>query len=124
MRLQALTNRNNLALGQNPKLAEQVLRPGEYQAAQKGPGVSRMFYGHAVERLVAGDIQRSWIDKAMFRYVSGPSQPDFVGKGILSGANYDITTPGQISVHLARPIYGEGLLIATYERPADFLRFP
>jgi hypothetical protein len=48
---------------------------------------------------------------------------DFIGKGVLGGMNFDITTPGQIAAHMARP-YGPGLNILTYIRPAIFNLFP
>lgn len=45
---------------------------------------------------------------------------DFIGRGLLRGQNFDITTPGQVGAHLARPGYGQGLRVITYERPAGF----
>jgi hypothetical protein len=82
-----------------------------------------MQYGNAVERIVGNKIEDSWIDRSLFEPVGGPSNPDFVGKGPLQGMNFDITTPGQVSSHLAREGYGAGLNVIKYIRPANFLIF-
>ena len=38
--------------------------------------------------------------------------------------NFDITTPGQVGAHLARPGYGQGLNVVTYLRDKLFKLFP
>lgn len=122
-RLQSLTNSANNELSANPALAQDVLTQSEYVAGQNSARVALMQYGNAVERIVADKIQGSRIDSQFFEHVGGPSNPDFIGKGILNGLNFDITTPGQITSHLARS-YGPGLNITTYIRPPDFTVFP
>jgi RHS repeat-associated protein len=122
-RMQALTNAANTELGANPALAKNILSDAEYAVGQANVGVARMQYGNAVERIVGEKINNSWIDRLLFRPVGGPSNPDFVGKGILKGMNFDITTPGQVAAHLARP-YGPGLNILTYIRSSTFSLFP
>lgn len=97
--------------------------PLEYAAGQRSPAVARMFYGHAVERLVAQDIAASQELSGWFRYVGGASNPDFVGLGRYAGLSFDITTNSvrQILLHQARA-YRPAL--ALYSRPASFARFP
>jgi hypothetical protein len=121
--LQNLTTEAAERLGANPSLAETVLERSRYAAGQRDLRVARMEYGNAVERLVAQEIRESPLHRQIFEYVSGPNNPDFVGRGIFAG-NLDITTPGQIGVHLAREGYGAGLQVVTYQRPATFKLFP
>ena len=64
------------------------------------------------------------IYRQLFNPVGGPNQPDFVGLGVAAGLNFDITTPAQIGPHLARPGYGQGLNVVTYQRPQLFRLFP
>ena len=122
-RMQALTNAANSRLSAEPALANTVLRQAEYAAGQNSARVASMQYGNAVERMVAQDIQTSPIDRSFFHYVGGPSNPDFIGRGLLRGMNFDITTPRQVTAHLLRP-YGPGLNIITYSRPPWFITFP
>ncbi len=65
----------------------------------------------------------SFIDNLLFEHLGGPGNPDFVGRGILSGMSFDITTTSQISSHLARS-YGISLTILTYLRDIGFTLFP
>jgi len=71
---------------------------------------------------VAGNFM-SGFAASSFHYVGGPSNPDFVGRSLLRGMTFDITTPRQITAHLLRP-YGPGLNIITYSRPPWFITFP
>jgi hypothetical protein len=59
----------------------------------------------------------------LFQHVDGPGRPDFIGRGIATGRNFDITTVPSTSAHLARPSYGDGLQICTYGRPSGFRTF-
>ena len=89
-------------------------------SAGEAPWVARLQYGNAVERLTAREISQSSELSRLFQHVGGPNNPDFIGRGIFSGQNFDITTPLQIEAHLARPGYGQGLRVITYERPPGF----
>jgi hypothetical protein len=80
-----------------------------------------MQYGNALERLVAREIQASPEYRSILEHVGGPNNPDFIST---SGLNFDITTPGQVAAHLARPGYGTGLNVITYQRPVGFGVFP
>ena len=103
-----------------------MLSEPEYKAGQNSIGIARMQYGNAVERLVRDDLLRNpddTISPQLFKWVSGPNNPDFIGVGSAAGQTFDITTPGQIGAHLARP-YGPGLQIMTYTRPQNFRVFP
>jgi hypothetical protein len=81
-------------------------------------------YGNALESLVAQQIENSPEYSAMFRSVGGPNNPDFIGIGEAQGMNFDITTPGQVGAHLARPIYGDGLNVITYQRAQGWVLPP
>ncbi|HEX7275528.1 MAG TPA: RHS repeat-associated core domain-containing protein, partial [Nitrososphaeraceae archaeon] len=122
--LQNITNTVSSELAANPNLAQNVLSAGEYAAGQRASWLANMQYGNAVERLAAEHINQSPLHRQLFQYVGGPSRPDFVGRGIGSGLNFDITTPRAINAHLARPGYGSGLQVCTYERPLGFTTFP
>jgi RHS repeat-associated protein len=118
--LQNLTNSVNQSLGSNLRLATTVLSREELDAAAYSTGLARAQYGNALERLVAREIKSDPMLSSLYRHVGGPSNPDFIGRGLLNGMNFDITTPGQAAAHLARPGYGKGLNIITYERPPGF----
>jgi hypothetical protein len=121
--LRGLTRAANQRLGAHPGLARSVLTGAEYAAGQRSPAVGRMFYGHAVERLVAQDIAVSPTLSGLFRYVGGARNPDFVGIGRYAGLDFDMTTntARQVLAHRARA-YSPALVL--YDRPADFVRFP
>lgn len=118
--LQNVTDQVNSRLATFPPLANTVLTQPELIAAQTKPFLNPMAYGNAVERLVAQDVAASPQLNLMFRHVGGPSNPDFVGFGL----NFDITTPGQVAAHLARPGYGSGLNVITYQRPPGWTVTP
>ncbi|MBM4017216.1 MAG: hypothetical protein FJ288_02640 [Planctomycetes bacterium] len=122
-RLLGFTQGANERLAASPALAQTVLTKAEYAAAQNSPAVGRLFYGHAVERLVAQDIGASTELSGLFKYVGGPGKPDFVGIGRYAGLNLDITTntARQIGLHQVRP-YAPS--IVTYTRPTGFAVFP
>lgn len=123
--MQQLTTNAAERLAQNPALARTVLSPAEYAAGQASSGIAKANYGKAIERVVAQDIRSSPELSQMFEHLSRPGQavPDFAGRGAFEGMTFDITTPGQVQAHLARP-YGTGLNITTYERPLAFTTFP
>jgi hypothetical protein len=118
--LQNLTNQVNKKLGNNLPLALTVLSDAEVAAAASSTGIARVQYGNALERLVGRQIKADPILNSLYKHVGGPRNADFVGKGILKGMNFDITTPRQFGQHLARPGYGTGLNLITYERPVGF----
>ena len=80
-----------------------------------------MQYGNAVERMTAQQLRETPLISRLFQHVGGPSNPDFIGRGLFSGLNFDITTNSARSItnHLSRG-YGRGLIIATYSRPIGF----
>jgi hypothetical protein len=121
--LQGITNAQNAKLAANPALAATVLSPAEYAAGQASVSVARLGYGNAVERLVAQQIGESAQLRSVFQHVGGPGRADFLGVGRAAGMTFDITTPGQVASHLARP-YGPGMSIVTYQRPPWFTTLP
>jgi RHS repeat-associated protein len=124
--LQRLTAQESTKLAEDLSRALTVLQPRELAAAQARPDVARLFYGKAVERLVARGIRRDPLLRTLFDPSGiGRRGPDVFGIGSAQGLRYDITTanPRAIAEHLRRP-YGRGLIIITYERPVDFVVFP
>lgn len=119
-----MTNSANRRLGANPVSARQVLSPAEYSAGQTSSSVARLEYGNAVERMVGRTIENSPL-KYLFKHIGGPNAPDFIGRSIFSGLQFDVTTntTRSISSHLSRS-YGNGLVLLFYERPAYFKVFP
>jgi RHS repeat-associated protein len=115
--LQNITNGANSSLAANPGLASTVLSGPELSAAGRLPFLQPMQYGNAVERLAARQINLSPLHRQLFQPLGGPGRPDFIGRGVATGMNFDITTPAQIGRHLARPGYGSGLNVCTYQRP-------
>jgi RHS repeat-associated protein len=124
--LQNITTAKAEELAANPALAQQFLSRAEYAAGQRSAPVARLNMGKAVERSVADEISEFAPHRQLFSYASGPYRPDFTGVpgGPAAGMNFDITTPGQVALHLARPGYGPGLNIVTYRRPPPFKLFP
>jgi RHS repeat-associated protein len=120
--MQRLTNSANEQLAANPGIAHEVLTPLEYSAGQTRTDVARMGYGKAVERLVRDTIEDSFLTN-MFEHVGGPNKSDFIGRGIFTGLQFDITTPAAVASHMARP-YGQELIILPYNRPLWFSKFP
>jgi hypothetical protein len=118
--LQNLTNQQNALLHSDISRAASVLSREEMLSAAGNPGIARMQYGNAVERLVAREISSDPALRSLYQHVGGPNNPDFIGQGIFRGMNFHITTPGQAGAHLARPGYGQGLNIIQYERPPGF----
>ncbi len=114
--LQDLTDQQSAALNANPALAQAVLSQGELQAAQAQPYLNPVAYGNAVQRLVDEQIETSPTYGSILKPVGGPNNPDYIGIGTAEGMNFDITTPAHVPAHLARPIYGQGLNVITYQR--------
>ncbi len=123
--LQGLTNKANRILSNDHNLVKTVLTPLEYSAAQNDERVARMAFGNAIHRITTRSVGGNSIPSLFFDPVGGKGQPDFIGRGLFSGMNFDITTSTLCSVneHLARP-YGSGLIIPTYSRPPWFKVFP
>jgi hypothetical protein len=112
--LQNLTNQQNALLCADLSRATTVLTYEEQLAAAGSPWVARMQYGNALERLVGREIRSDPLLDSIFQWNRGRG-PDFMGRGLLQGQTYDITTPRQVGAHLARP-YGQGLNVITYQR--------
>jgi hypothetical protein len=124
--LQNLVTLQNAQLGANLALAQGVLSPAQYRAGQSGPDIAPMFYGTAVERLARQKILADPLLRQLFNPVGiGGRGADILGVGPAQGLIFDITTsnPGTIAVHQAR-LYGQNLIIITYDRPAGFTVFP
>jgi hypothetical protein len=73
-------------------------------------------------KLAAREVRLSPDLGALFSHAGGPGKADFVGVGRASGMTLDITTPGQVASHLARPC-GLGMSIVTFQRPPWFTTF-
>jgi RHS repeat-associated protein len=114
--LQNLTDQQSAALNANPALAQTVLSFDEVQAVQTRPYLNPVAYGNAVQRLVNQQIANNPSYQTILEPIGGANQPDYIGVGSAAGMNFDITTPGQVDAHLARPGYGQGLNIITYQR--------
>ncbi|MGE0454252.1 MAG: RHS repeat domain-containing protein [Vicinamibacteria bacterium] len=124
--LQNMTTAQADALAANPAGARSVLSLAEYQAGQRSVAVAKMNFGKAVERGVGQEIRQFQPHQQLFNIAGGPNRPDFTGVpgGPAAGMNFDITTPAQVGAHLARPGYGPGLNVVTYQRPPLFTLFP
>jgi RHS repeat-associated protein len=122
--LQRLSTTQANRLAANPALAKGYLSGPEYRRGMWDVGFAKMKYGKAVERMVARRTNGSPILKRLYTYKGGKSQPDFEGRFMFRGIDFDITTPGQVSAHLTRPGYGPGLEVVTYRRPSGFTVFP
>jgi RHS repeat-associated protein len=119
--MQGLVDSANAKFAANPSAAARQLSIGEQRAVQANPGLTPMFYGTALEREVAANIEASPGLKNTFENLSRPGAavPDF--RSTATGATFDITTntPRSFADHLARP-YGQGLNILPYDRPQGF----
>lgn len=123
--LQRITTEQAERLAANPSLAATVLSPAAYRAGQTSSRVARMEYGHAIERLVAAQVERMPELDELFLHVGGPGRPDFIGRGGYTGLNFDITTRAQFLANSkAGRAYAPGLIQPTYTRPGDFYVFP
>lgn len=114
--LQRVTDEEYNALIADMTRAQIVLSRKEVLASVN-PKVARLSFGKAIERLVERRIKNDPELNLLFRHVGRNSKSfDFLGIGRFEGLKLDITTPGQVAKHLARP-YGEGLLIIEYLPP-------
>lgn len=122
-RLQLLTETQNAKLAADPRIAQTVLSPSEYRVATEKSWLAKMQYGNAVERLVADEVTMTPSIGKWIKYVGGPNNPDFIGRGRLAGTTFDITTEAARAAHMRRP-YGPGMKIIPYQRPTNFELFP
>ncbi len=114
--LKRVTDEEYNALTANMTRAQLVLSRKEVLASVN-PKVARLNFGKAIERLVERRIKNDPELKLLFRHVGRNSRSfDFLGVGRFEGLKFDITTPGQVARHRARP-YGDGLLIIEYTPP-------
>ena len=90
--LQNVVNEQAARLAADPSLAKSVLSDPEYAAGTQSPGIARMQYGNAVERLTAQAISNDAHLSAMFQRWGGPGQPDFAAIGPSQGGVFDVTT--------------------------------
>ncbi len=120
--MQRTTDRAVGDLARNSSLGRELLSDAERAAAQGHVRVAPMQCGNAVERQARNIIQESRVLRSLFRPVGGAGNPDFVGRGVFSGLDFDITTNtvGSIASHAARS-YGNGLLYGLYNRPQGFM---
>jgi hypothetical protein len=126
--LQGVTNRANAALSDDPSLAANFLSRAQYAVGQRLPWVAKMNYGIALESMVADQVENSplcFLYTHMGNANIAEAVPDFVGRGLFSGLNFDITTntSSSIAKHLARS-YGDGLNFIFCGRDPNFTVFP
>jgi RHS repeat-associated protein len=75
------------------------------------PRVGLATFGKAVENATAKTINRSYAS-GLFEHVGGPNNVDFIGKGIFTGLEFDVTTNAQWANHMMR--YGDKLIGGIY----------
>lgn len=71
------------------------------------PGLTSRMLGQAVHRSTANALQRAHPNRFLYR----TRGPDFVDR--TTGEMLELTTPGQVGSHLARPGYA-GVTMCTY----------
>lgn len=108
-------------LAANPGLLRVVLGESRYIAGQTSSGIARLNFGQAVHSMVADAVAANPILSRVLTYSSN-NGVDFVGKGLLSGVQIEITTAGQVAAKFAK--YGNWLQVITYLRPSGFVPFP
>jgi hypothetical protein len=91
----------------NPDLVLAQLNEAEGAAAQSAPYLWRMFFGRALERIVARDPQVA----ALFRYVGQGPGADFILRATQSAYELTTSNPGTIAAHVARGIVDIGRTI-------------
>jgi hypothetical protein len=88
-----------------------ALSPGKRAAMEDDPGLTSRMLGQAVHRLTAGALDEAYPGRFLYRTRSF----DFVDTE--TGEGLELTTPGQVGPHLARPGY-DGVTMCTYTLPA------
>ena len=63
---------------------------------RRGPWRERLFYGQAVHRATEAALDAAYLGKFVYRLVG----PDFLDTS--SGDLVELTTPGQVTIHMAR----------------------
>jgi RHS repeat-associated protein len=116
--MQTMSESSFRRIARNEDVAVPLFTDREYAFAQTGKGAARAL-GNAVERVGAADLNQSWFGQLFLKHVGGAGQPDFVGKGLFKGLNFDMTTAKQIPAHDKR-WYGEGLVYGLHETPDGF----
>jgi hypothetical protein len=112
---------NFTRLSENSTLSIQGwLKPREYQLAlraargETNPSLPRAMFGTALERMQARSLQIDPRTAPFFQYLAGKNNPDFVGRGLLQGLFFDVTTEARAAKHYLRP-YGENLVVHSYK---------
>jgi len=80
---------------------KQFLSTAEQNAFKANPSMSSMFAGQAVHRGTSASLRKLYED----RFLYSTKGPDFLDT--LTGEQIELTTPGQVGAHMARPGYGE-----------------
>ena len=88
-----------------------ALSPVERAAMDDNPGLASRMLGQAVHRLTADALDEAYPGRFLY-FTRGP---DFVDTE--TGEMLELTTPGQVASHLARPGY-DGVTMCTYVLPA------
>jgi len=84
--------------------------------------IANMQFGHAVHLMVAQSVEDTPVLRLLLSKYSPSLGPDFVGRGVLGGMKFDITTVAGPADHFTS--YGNWLELATYVRPPGFVVFP
>ncbi|MBI9052145.1 MAG: hypothetical protein JEZ00_22205 [Anaerolineaceae bacterium] len=95
-----------------------ALTKNQYEAAVKYNWLKPVNFGTAVENLTAERVSKNQLLDKLFTHVGGPNNPDFVGRGIFSGLNFEVTTSNAntIARHLPRPYVTKNNIIK-YDMP-------
>lgn len=117
--LQNIVDAKAAELAADPAIAQTVLSQAEI-AASESAQIAPMSYGNAMERLVGQEVDQNF--GSLLTYTGRGAGPDFAGVGNAAGEYFELTTPGAIGAHLARP-YGPWLDFVTYVRPSGFIGF-
>jgi len=99
--------------------AHALLEGGEVNQLAKSARWAKTLYGKVVERAVHRRIRDSRLLRFLFRTAGGPNRPDVVGRGLLWGLNFDITSDSAKSVadHMLNRRYSSGLILNLYRMP-------
>ena len=88
------------------------LSPAERAAMEGNPGLTSRMLGQAVHRATADALDQAYPGRFIYR----TRGIDFVDT--TTGEMLELTTPGEVGAHLARPGYGLGVTMCTYVLPA------
>jgi hypothetical protein len=82
----------------------------EWIAYSLNPAGGGRFLGTAVHKATAETLEMAYPERFIYNRVG----PDFIDT--VTGKGIELTTPGQVGAHMAKPAYG-GVTFATYTLP-------